>query len=261
MRFGWSFELSEIEAAKGVVEDRLSKGRRALISRQRKNVERESLVITRDHLWFTHLMCLLTSVQRSGPGSPVDQFLSQQPFPLSLSICQQAESVETLTYDCLKRIGGIRFTSKIPKQTVANFRKLESAQGWDELLAWKDRLLALHREVPDPSHYEVETQAAQFLQQHFMGFGPKQSRNFWQSLGLTRFSLLLDSRVIRWLRENLDLEAGLLTSQGLNDEAYYGFISRILIDLCNQAAVLPCMFDAAVFDSYDTAEWTTDSPW
>lgn len=254
MHLELSFEESEIEAVKAVVEEYYRRGQNALDDRRRKNVESLPLDISREDMWEAHMMGLLTSVQRSGTGSAVDRFLSAKQFPVPLEDCQKNQSVETLTNERLKRFPGIRFTTKIPEQVAKNFAWLEKNDGWKELEVWRDRLHALHIQKPDPSHYRVETQAAEFVDEHFVGFGPKQSRNFWQTLGLTRYSFVLDSRVIGWVRKNLTLDPGLLTAAGLSDIDYYLFVSSILMDLCARAGVFPCVFDAAAFDSYEKAE-------
>lgn len=260
MQLSWAFTPKEVEAVAALVEERLALGRRMVTGRLRNNVLGAPPVLDAEDLWLAHIMCLVTSQQRSGPGSPVDQFLTQVPFPVSLARCQQADDVAKLVYDGLVAVGGMRFTTKIPAQVAENFHILESGR-WDELLQWRDRLLSQRALEPDPQHFQTETQAARFVAAVFNGVGPKQSRNFWQSVGLTRYSFVLDSRVLRWLRKHLDIPEGLLTPAGLGDEKYYMFISAMLMELCTSAGTLPCMFDAAVFDSFDEAEWETEIPW
>ena len=88
-----------------------------------------------------------------------------------------------------------------------------------------------------------------YIEKNYEGFGPKQSRNFWQELGLTRYEFVLDSRVIKWLKQiKFPLP---LSSEALSNEEYYVFLSDILRELCIKADILPCMLDASVFASYD----------
>ena len=202
----------------------------------------------------------MTSQQRSGPNSPINRLLYRKPFPLSLSVCRTAEDLFSLAQKNIRQVGGIRFTNKLPHQIVDNLDYLEKQGGWERLIDWRDQLLAIRSQPPDPDAYQIETQAARHVSQNLKGFGPKQSRNFWQSLGLTRYSFLLDSRIIGWLHKHLDFPRGLLTPQGLSDEDFYLFISDILMDFCHQAKILPCVFDAAVFDSFDQGEWDQEIP-
>lgn len=261
MQLNWHFDTAEIQAVQKVVQERLDMGRKIVTYRQDNNVSGEPPDVTKEKMWFTVIMCMLTTQQRSGPGQPVDRFLSQSPFPLSLAACQQSDNVETLAYESLTAIGGIRFTNKIPNWLAQNFKILEIKNSWQPLLQWKDRLYAQRQTIPDPSHLDAEIQAAQFAAGLLKGFGSKQSRNFWTSLGLMRYSFILDSRVVSWLKSRLKVVPGLFASEALSSENYYLFISSILFDLCNQANVLPCMFDAAVFDSFDTEEWDSETPW
>ena len=99
-----------------------------------------------------------------------------------------------------------------------------------------------------------EREAAEYLAETFSGLGPKQSRNLLQYLGLTRYEIPIDSRVVKWLNNN-----GFpvrLNAAGLTDTAYYEFVLDAVQALCKAARVYPCIFDAAVFSSFDKAKWT-----
>src|SRR4051794_37056495 len=48
---------------------------------------------------------------------------------------------------------------------------------------------------------DTERNAARFIDDHYQGFGPKQSRNLLQGLGLSRFDVPIDSRITKWLNE------------------------------------------------------------
>ncbi len=49
-----------------------------------------------------------------------------------------------------------------------------------------------------------------------------------------------------------------LTATALGDDNYYRFISDGIQALCERSGVLPCIFDAAVFASRDSAAWTEE---
>ena len=102
------------------------------------------------------------------------------------------------------------------------------------------------------AHKNGERSAAAAVDEGFEGIGPKQSRNLWQSLGLTRYEIPLDSRVAKWLKKAkfpLSVSPNLLA-----DTDYYNFVLDGVQLLCAKSNVLPCIFDAAVFASYDP-EW------
>ena len=81
------------------------------------------------------------------------------------------------------------------------------------------------------------------------GFGPKQSRNLWQWLGLTRYETPLDSRVVKWINRNLSIQ---VDKDNLIDDAYYDAVMDYIQDVCGRAGVLPCLWDAAAFDNNNT---------
>lgn len=95
----------------------------------------------------------------------------------------------------------------------------------------------------------LERETASFISASLKGFGPKQSRNMLQWLGLTRHKIPLDSRMIKWLN-NTGFPIR-LAAQGLADEAYYCFVLDGIQELCKHAKVPPCIFDVAVFASFE----------
>jgi hypothetical protein len=201
-------------------------------------------------------MCLLSTQQRSGPGSSINRFLQTDPFVISLEHCDRQTEVEQFVFDELTKFDGIRFRPKIAKQMQDNYTAL-CKSGWDMIENWANRLELQRKSEPSPDHYVLERQAAAYINKTFKGFGPKQSRNFWQTLGLSRYEFVLDSRVIKRLRlMGFPIP---LSSQALGEEEYYCFVSDYLREWCVKADVLPCILDAAIFCSFDNEEWTKDT--
>jgi len=252
MKFEWRIERSDVQAVKDIVARQ--QRRPFVINRMKRNVDGVLPEIDPSRIWQTQMMCLLTSRQRSGPNSAVSRILREKPFRLSLQACRAAQDVRSFVSPTLGDFRGIRFTGKIAKLAADNLRRLESG-GWAELFTWLNKLSIQRLQPPNPSHYQLEREAARYMD-GYEGFGPKQSRNFWLDLGLTRYEFVLDSRITDWLkRTNFPLP---LSSVALSDEAYYVFLSDILRELCVKADVLPCVLDAAVFASYDKQEWAPE---
>lgn len=91
----------------------------------------------------------------------------------------------------------------------------------------------------------------------FHGLGPKQARNLLQALGMTIYEIPIDSRIADWLKKN---EFPLtVCSSALQDQDYYHFVSDGIQKLCSSANVLPCVFDAAIFSSYDNNNWSVEN--
>jgi len=216
--------------------------------RMEKNLFEKIPLFSREKIWWTIVMCLLTSQQRSNSGSPISRFLFADPFPLTLKDLASVGNINEFTRQELKNIGGIRFVPKIAEYVNINLGRLNSGE-WGELEHHFQILLEQRKQNPKPEHYLAERKAARYMNETFKGFGPKQSRNFWQDLGLTRYEFVLDSRFSKWLtRIGFPIP---ISPNSLSDEDFYCFLSDILRDLCVRAEVLPCILDAAIFSSYE----------
>ena len=195
--------------------------------------------------------CLLSTQQRSGPGSSLYKFCSQRPFSLRYKECLgNKQNLSSFVEDELTNFGGIRRAYTIGLQAEENLRWFDI--DWDKTKEAADELFAQRRTRPDEEHIPIERKNAHFIQNNFAGFGPKQSRNFWQTLGLTRFEIPIDSRITKWLNKN-----GfpfMLSASGLADLNYYEYIMTGIQEICRQCQILPCVFDAAVFASFEK-EW------
>lgn len=217
-------------------------------NRMEKNLSEKVPSFSREKIWWTVVMCLLTSQQRSNSGSPISRFLFADPFPITLKNLGAAGNINEFTRQELENIGGIRFAPKISEYVKVNLDRLNAGE-WKTLEEHFHILLEQRKQNPRPEHYLAEREAARYMNETFKGFGPKQSRNFWQDLGLMRYEFVLDSRFGKWLKQiGFPIP---ISPNSLSDEDFYCFLSDILRDLCVRADVLPCILDAAVFSSYE----------
>ena len=215
-------------------------------ARREHNLAISKPAVTRDRFWRAMVSMRLTTRQRSGPDSFVARFIRKNPFPLGYKAVQSSQHPETFIAKALKAAGGIRFADKIASELSENFSLLEASE-WAPTLEQCNRLTQLVSR-------EVEIEVADHVQKRFLGFGPKQSRNLMQSLGLTRYEIPIDSRLTDWLNEfGFPMR---LSATALADDNYYRFISDGIQALCERSGVLPCIFDAAVFASSDSVAWT-----
>jgi hypothetical protein len=215
-------------------------------ARTKRNVDIPAQIFTRDDFWLVHLMCLVTTKNKSGVGSAVDTFLTTQPFSLSWEKCEKSENVEVLIDNIFSnlRIRRWKICADFAKR---NFNILRQG-GWHSLEKWQARLLIQRNQKPDPSHYSLEREAAKDIQDLLIGLGPKQSRNFWQDMGLTRYEIPLDSRIMGWINKYLDFY---ISSSGLADERFYCQVMDDVRKLALSAGILPCILDAVIFSSYE----------
>ncbi len=193
--------------------------------------------------------CLLTTQQRSGPKSNVTRFLNIKPFPLSLRRCKNSKDINLLVISELQKSGGIRRTNKIADEIRTNITFLDSSF-WSKMLVYLNRLM--HEDNP-----ALEREAAQLIAKNLKGFGPKQSRNLLQGMGLTKYEIPIDSRITKWLNEfGFPIE---LSASSLSDEPYYSFVSDGIQELCKKANIFPCILDASIFSTFDNDEWDKDN--
>ncbi len=245
MKIIWDITVEDINKIKKVVDQ----GKNAFVEyRISKNIHQDSILIDKNSTLKCLIMCLLTSQQRSGPNSVVATFLRQHPFPLSDEIISAESDVESFLQTTLRANGLNRFVNKISNYFVTNYNKLIDTN-------WA--LLETFENLKEISTKEAERIIADNLNDTLIGFGPKQSRNFLQALGLTKYEIPIDSRIIDWLnRFGFPVR---LKSTALQDKYYYHFVSDGIQILCDKAEVYPCVLDAVIFSSFDNKEWTREN--
>ena len=156
-------------------------------------------------------------------------------------------------------------------QVISEFRlrrgktigeEIEHNLQWLEHGGW-DQIKSAFGELKNNNDKKVEKKWAEYLigsddvtkTKMLKGIGPKQSRNLLQSLGLTRYEIPLDSRIIKWLHGiGFPLH---LSGNALADRHYYNFVLDGFQRLCSECDIFPCVLDAAIFSSMDQ-EWRVD---
>lgn len=242
----------------GIVEERRSEP--FVASRRERNVTLDEITVSESRFWTAQLASLLTSRQRSGPDSQVFRFLKEERRTLRLERCRDADDVPQFVSTTLEEFGGILYYNNIGTYCAKNLERLDDG-GWERLRDELDRLIRARQREPKASDATTDRAVSRFLHRGFdgdglHGIGPKQSRNLLQILGLSRYETPLDSRITKWLNENLTLPYE-VTGGGLSQPEYYAFVMDLVQDVCAEADVLPCVFDAAVFSSYDSG-WSED---
>lgn len=246
MKILWQIEPKDVKKVKSLV--RLQRNDPFVQLRIRRNLSKPKRRVTRAVFWQAMVSCLLTTQQRSGPESAVARFIRTKPFPLNYERCVARRNLRSYAQKKLSS-GGLRRSKRIADEIATNLDKLE--QG-----LWKKTLATL-RELRSTQTVAAERKAADFVEDQFKGFGPKQSRNLLQSLGLTKYEVPIDSRITRWLNDmGFPVK---LTAGALSDRNYYNFVSEGFQQLCAKSRVYPCVLDAAIFTSYDRGGWTEEN--
>lgn len=213
------------------------------------NLKDDKPAVTREAFWEVMISCLLTTQQRSGPGSSVTRFILTKPFPLHHALCCEQADLDSFVTKVLSDFGGLRRSTMIGREAKANATYLHNG-GWQET----SPVLEAVRMHPSP---ETERNAARFIDDHYQGFGPKQSRNLLQGLGLSRFEVPIDSRITKWLNDfGFPVK---LTANALSDQNYFEFVSDGFQRLAAAGGIAPCVLDAAIFSSFDGDGWTEEN--
>jgi len=246
MKITWIIENDDIQR----IREFVNKHNNPFVEiRIMRNVKRQNIRIDKDSILKHMLMCLLTTQQRSGPNTPVGLFMQKTPFPLTIENIETNDDIENFIRITLQQNGLNRYINRIPKFCATNISYLQKTK-WHLIEILKTKLV-------DGSTKDTEREVADYIDKTFSGFGPKQSRNFLQALGLTKYEIPVDSRITAWLNEfGFPVT---LSSKALQDIGYYHFVSGGIQQLCEQAGIYPCVLDAAIFSSFDDGQWTKDN--
>ena len=209
-----TWDISEIDIQK--IKEFVSRHDNPFVqNRISRNVYRQNILIDKDSIIKNLFMCLLTTQQRSGPNSKVGTFLRQSPFPFTNKNISCHDDTETFVRETLQKNELTRYINRIPSFFTTNFQILQESN-------WQ-LLVTLRTELNENATKATERRIADYLDDKFSGFGPKQSRNFLQGLGLTKFEIPIDSRITNWF--NKFGFPVTLSSIPLQDKGYYHFVS------------------------------------
>src|SRR4051812_21240637 len=93
------------------------------------NLRKRKPRVSRDRFWSALVSALLTSQQRSGPGSPVSRFIRVRPHPIGYTVCHRQRTLSTFLQMTLAGYGGIRFSTKLSAELASNYAFLQGG-GW-----------------------------------------------------------------------------------------------------------------------------------
>lgn len=243
MRIDWQVTPDDVARVKALIHNQRDNG---LVRDRERNLAKTKPPVSKERFWRAMVCMRLTTQQNSGPASAVAGFMRIRPFPLRCGTLRRQKSAEEFITNTLQNAKLRRFIPTIPDQLGNNFRRLEKG-GWTATLEYCNRLTRQVRQ-------ETEAEVADYIDDTFEGFGPKQSRNLLQALALTRYEIPIDSRITKWMNENEFPFR--LTASALADRYYYRLVSAGIQSLCRKASVFPCMLDAAIFASRAGEDWS-----
>jgi thermostable 8-oxoguanine DNA glycosylase len=239
MEFRWVISQANVESYREFVEHH--KNHSFVKTRISQNLKHIDITpITKNGFWQVLVGCLLTTQQKSGEGSRVDSFLKSSNRILDYNYCLKVKNISVIAK--ILKENGLRFDKKIAEQ-------IKSAVNWLEQDGWLAVELKLNS-IASYTSAKRERSVALYLQKQFKGIGPKQSRNLIQWMGLSKYEIPLDSRMVKVLRK-LKFPVP-LSAKALADEDYYCFIEDGIQMLAKKIEIYPCVFDACAFASFET---------
>ena len=222
MNINWLIGRRDVNRVKELIAKQTAAGNPTIREREEKNLSKNKRAVTPTAFWHKMVSARITTQNPAGPGSRVDKLSNAIPFPLSLRKVRSEPNAERFIAKTV-RDWGIGKSNRIAKDLATNLARLENGV-WKETLKECNRLAG----SSPPTKCE-ERKVARYIAKTFMGFGPKQSRNLLQMLGLTRYEIPIDSRLAKWLNEfgfPAELNASVLRSRrrlrtrfGRNSEA------------------------------------------
>ncbi len=244
MKIDWHISQRDVDRVKKLIKEQTAAGNNLIRYRKKTNLSRNKSHVTPTAFWHRMVSARITTQNKSGRGSPVDKLSNATPFPLSLRKVRSEGDVERFIAETVQT-RGIGKNKAIAKDLAINLDWLENRKSESR---WKETLNECNRLTKLVS-VAKERQVATYIDETFRGFGPKQSRNLLQMLGLTRYEIPIDSRLIKWLNKfGFPVE---LNTDVLSNKGYYEFVSDGIQELCREADVFPCIFDAAAFASQE----------
>jgi len=244
MKLLWQIEDSDIEKVKSFYNVQKNA---FLLNRIQRTVKKILPEFSKGIFWEAMISCLITTQQRSGPDSAVTRFICTKPFPLNYSICTATNGLDSLVERTIAEFGGLRRGRTIGEEVQYNYTWLEK-QGWQVIYG-------IVKDLEKNQNIETERKSAEIIMDSLKGFGPKQSRNLIQSLGLTKYEIPVDSRITKWFTDfGFPIK---LSATALSDRNYYNFVLDGFQKICQASDIYPCVMDAAIFSSFD-GEWPED---
>lgn len=239
MEAAWKINRSTLKQWRDFVDKH--KNNDFVIKRERKNIKRKDIDLSRQNIWRTLVGCQVTTVQRSGPNSNVSRFLKSSSSALNHITCKKSPCIEKMIeIEC--SAAGLRRGTTIAKNLASIIENLEAGE-------WKVLQEHLSTLETYPTQKKERTVVHYLQSGAFPGLGPKQSRNFIQWLGLSRYEIPLDSRVLKHLRKFGC--SYVPKGAALSDENVYIFMQDGLQQVAKLLGIFPCLLDACIFSSFD----------
>jgi len=241
LEINWHITADDKACVKAILEEQRNK--ELVLDRYKRNLADTKPRVTKDAFWRAMVCMRLTLFAPDGPEESRNaKFRAQPGFPLAYEVMCKERGIEILIRETIRtyEIGGL--FNKMAHDLAEAFKRLENRE-WSTALDQCNRLVRL-----EPRETEIEV--ADYINT-FEGFGPWQARGILQELGLTRYEIPINSRVTKWLNEELKFPFTVTPIASLYDKHYYKLILDGVCKLCAECETYPCVLAAAIFSAQD----------
>jgi thermostable 8-oxoguanine DNA glycosylase len=236
MELIWKLSDSDINRIRDFVKKYMNPNVEKIIN---KNINHIDRVIDKDSLLKAMLICLMSSETDSYPASKIEQIFTKKPFLLNCQYLFKVSNIELAFQETFQTFGVTKFLKKVPKYFSTNFDFLVETD-------W-----ALESEINRSLDHELtkydERKLADMVDRSFKGFGSKEARSFLLALGVTKYEIPIDYKLLKWLKA-FDFPIT-FSNIALQDIFFYHFVSDGIQKLCEISEIYPCVLYASIVSS------------
>jgi hypothetical protein len=241
MELIWKLSESDINKIRDFVKKHKNPNVERIINRNINHVER---LIDKDSIIRSMLTCLMSSETDAYPESKIETLFNKKPYLLSYQFLLKASNIENVFKEIFQASGDTKYLKKVPAYFSANFNLL-AGSNWD-LESELNRYLKL-----ESTKYD-ERKLADLVDRTFKGFGSKEARSFLLALGVTKYEIPIDYKLIKWLN-NFDFPIK-FSNIALQDILFYHFVSDGIQKLCEISGIYPCVLYASIISGSEIVE-------
>lgn len=236
MEIIWKLSDSDINKVRDYVKNNMNQNVEMIINRNINHIDRK---IDKDSILRTMLICLLSSETDSYPERKIEQMLKKKQELLNYQYLFKVRNIEYLFQEVFQTFGITKYANKVPKYFSTNFEFLEETD-WD-------LGLEINSSITNELTKYDERKLADMVDKSFKGFGSKEARSFLLELGVTKYEIPIDHKLIKWL-ENFDFPIK-FTKTALQDILFYHFVSDGIQKLCEVSEIYPCVLYTSIISS------------
>jgi thermostable 8-oxoguanine DNA glycosylase len=233
MELIWKLSDSDLNKVRDFVSKNKNQKVERVIARNINHIDRTT---DKDSLLRTMLICLLSSDTDSYPDSKIEQILKKKPYLLNYQYLFKVQNIETLFQEVFQTFGITKYVKKVPGFFNTNFDFLEETD-WE-----------LEIEIKRSLEHELtksdERKFADMVDKSFKGFGSKEARSFLLTLGITKYEIPIDQKLIKWL-ESFGFPIR-FSKTALQDILFYHFVSDGIQKLCEISEIYPCVLYTSI---------------